>query len=370
MKFSQYDPVTDQSPEGWLLIAELQPDGSYITKKVDPATLGPQGSIGPQGLPGANGANGLTGPQGVTGATGATGAPGPAGATGPAGANGANGTNGTNGANEISNLDGWAIETFEDSSSIATQFARTTTGWSGLSGHSGASIVSRNRAGGVENRMSLSAGEVIRQFGWGSRWNRIQVALLVRINGAANFAGDIFVGVCSGVTNGYGAALTTNAIGVCSLVGAGNTFTFGASINGLLNKYAYSFLGFHTRRAAVVGQTGGSGSTGRTISASESWHALYVFEIDRPFAATTATTVGYTFTVNCTQAVSIEYDFLKKQFLNVIQVPTLVSFLGSGTQTDTINWDESTGVLDCLDIVWTNAANPLEVAAISVRKIF
>lgn len=91
MKFSQYDEVTDQSPEGWLLIAELQPDGSYVTKKVDPATLGPQGSTGPQGLPGETGpigpagAQGLPGPDGPTGLTGPQGGQGNVGPAGPAG---------------------------------------------------------------------------------------------------------------------------------------------------------------------------------------------------------------------------------------------------------------------------------------------
>src|SRR6188768_2745664 len=60
---------------GWLFVAELQDDGSYITKKIAPHNVGAVGPAGQQG------------PQGNQGADGA------------AGANGAAGTNGTNGTN-------------------------------------------------------------------------------------------------------------------------------------------------------------------------------------------------------------------------------------------------------------------------------
>lgn len=87
MKFSQYDEVTNPLPEGWLLIAELQPDASFITKKVSPTVLGPVGATGPQGVIGNTG---LTGPAGVMGVPGPAGVgpagpPGPQGDPGPAG---------------------------------------------------------------------------------------------------------------------------------------------------------------------------------------------------------------------------------------------------------------------------------------------
>lgn len=92
MKFSQYDPVTSPTPEGWLLIAELQPDATFITKKVSPTVLGPVGATGPQGLPGDTGP---IGPAGVMGVPGPNGPAGPAGATGPAGSTGPAGPAGT-----------------------------------------------------------------------------------------------------------------------------------------------------------------------------------------------------------------------------------------------------------------------------------
>lgn len=84
MKFSQYDPVTNPTPEGWLLIAELQPDATFITKKVSPTVLGPVGATGPQGIPGGVGDEGPPGVQGI---------PGPAG-VGPQGPQGNQGIQG------------------------------------------------------------------------------------------------------------------------------------------------------------------------------------------------------------------------------------------------------------------------------------
>lgn len=84
-KVSQYPEVTDSSPQGWLFIAELQPDGSYVTKKVSPDNIGLQGATGPQGLPGQNGTNGTNGTNGADGAPGPKGDTGATGPVGPAG---------------------------------------------------------------------------------------------------------------------------------------------------------------------------------------------------------------------------------------------------------------------------------------------
>jgi len=96
-KISEYSEELSPSPDGFLIMAVLQEDGSFQTKKISPTNIGATGPVGPQGLtgepgpPGADGPAGSAGPPGAdgpagaVGATGATGATGPQGPTGPAG---------------------------------------------------------------------------------------------------------------------------------------------------------------------------------------------------------------------------------------------------------------------------------------------
>lgn len=69
-KISEYPENQDPNPEGFLIMAVDQNDGTFKTFKVQPDQIGAQGAIGPQGA---------TGPAGANGAAGATGPAGPAG---------------------------------------------------------------------------------------------------------------------------------------------------------------------------------------------------------------------------------------------------------------------------------------------------
>jgi len=88
-KISSYPEEIGAAPDGWLLMAVLQPDGTYHTKKIEPDRIGAQGPVGPQGPQGTNGiigvdgADGAPGPQGIQGVQGVQGIQG---ATGPQGA--------------------------------------------------------------------------------------------------------------------------------------------------------------------------------------------------------------------------------------------------------------------------------------------
>lgn len=69
-KISSYAEELSASPNGWLLMAVEQPDGSFHTKKVAPDKIGAQGGVGPQGPQGTNGADGVAGAAGPTGPAG------------------------------------------------------------------------------------------------------------------------------------------------------------------------------------------------------------------------------------------------------------------------------------------------------------
>lgn len=89
-KISSYPEELGASPDGFLLMAVEQLDGSFHTKKIAPDRIGAQGPVGPQGPQGPQGANGsigvdgadgVAGPQGNPGSQGVQGAVGPQGAT-------------------------------------------------------------------------------------------------------------------------------------------------------------------------------------------------------------------------------------------------------------------------------------------------
>lgn len=93
-KISSYPEELGASPDGWLLMAVTQPDGSYHTKKIAPDRIGAQGPVGPQGPQGTNGTDG------VIGMDGAAGAPGPQGPQGIQGIQGVQGIQGIQGATQ------------------------------------------------------------------------------------------------------------------------------------------------------------------------------------------------------------------------------------------------------------------------------
>jgi len=111
-KVSAYPEVTQAAPQGWLFIAELQPDGSYETKKVAPDNIGLQGPVGPQGAAGPAGTNGIIGANGTNGTDGAAGATGPTGPTGPTGSQGFEGVPGLEGPRGATQADSHSVVTY------------------------------------------------------------------------------------------------------------------------------------------------------------------------------------------------------------------------------------------------------------------
>jgi hypothetical protein len=99
-KISSYPEELGASPDGWLLMAVEQPDGSFHTKKIAPDRIGAQGPVGPQGT------NGIIG---VDGADGADGAAGPAGAQGVQGVQGIQGIQGVQGVQGATQADSHSV---------------------------------------------------------------------------------------------------------------------------------------------------------------------------------------------------------------------------------------------------------------------
>lgn len=388
-KVSSYPEVTQPHPQGFLFIAELQPDGSYETKKVSPDNIGLQGPVGPQGAAGTAGTNGLNGTNGVPGADGAAGTPGTNGAPGANGTNGAPGANGTNGTNGTDGVgffenDGVAFDTFESYSAGAITVMDQGIGWKDDGICTGATIVSRTNAGNgttpTENRLSLTSGEYIRKLPWGDAWNRIQLIIGFRVaDVAAAFTGLGYFGLCSGQVNTAGTVNTDNFVGLVFNKGV-NGWTLTAGTNVSYTGYA-SGQTIITRRVNTDTTLGGgtSGSDGRKYSVTEGFKSVLLLEISRPVFANDAASVTYNASVRSTDLTQVEFNHSKTQLWALLhETPTAglagIGGVNIGTGVEAAPgaaFDQSTGKLDTLNFVWPVATGQdFEIAAIGVRKLY
>jgi hypothetical protein len=398
-KVSDYVEATESvSPNGgWLFIAELQDDGSYITKKIAPHNVGAVGPAGAQGIegppgpagsgsPGPAGPAGSNGAPGANGANGADGAPGIDGAPGPAGATGATGATGANGTDAFSTNDGWCLEFFDDYAAGALATPNKGVGWSGDGQITNGTIVSRTIANSkTENRLELNNGEYIRKFYFGSEWHRIQIAILWRFTGSGNFTADGAIGLCNSANfRGFNSANCDNFIGVFYDPASPTTWTDTAET--ALNSYLQSVsTRWATRRVnTTTDQGGGSGSDGRRHSRTEAYRSLLLLEFSRPVAATTATAVTYANAMRSTNVDRINFSASKHEILDLLNAEA-TSTVGSqtawatitgattapaATNTNSFSFDESTGVFDAVNINWNDTSHLMEIAAIGIRKVY
>lgn len=395
-KVSQYAEETSPNPEGFLFMAVDQGDGTFVTKKVRPDTVGAQGPVGPQGPPGdsgpgstgptgptgpagADGAAGPTGPTGPTGAAGATGATGP---TGPTGASGATGPTGPTGpsAYELRVNDTLAWDSIEEYSAGAISTLDKGFNWGPTGSVTGGTVRSRTTfQGTAQNRLAIASGQLLRTLPWADKWQRIIIAVMLRINHGSTFTSDLAFGLCSGTAAPYHTSnATTNFIG---LVRSGSANDFTATAGTRFNYFAASpSLRFATRRSTTTTDRGsGTGSPGQAWLSSEGNLSILMIDIVRPVFATDSTAINYSpayqnMTATNAQfymAKSLMWDCLSNPLSTAAGTHTPVNILtaSSSCTATPFSFDQSTGALDTLNI-WWNHAHELEIAAYGVRKVY
>lgn len=374
-KTTEYSEETTPLPDGFLFMAVKQPDGSFITKKITPDKLGTQGPIGPQGLQGSTGAAGAAGPTGAVGAAGATGATGPTGAAGAAGSTGPTGPAGIN-ITEIVQSKGLAMEYFDDYTPGSISVADQGWGWEddGVI-ESGAIGTQTHIDGRTEQRLQLNNGQYGRRMPWGEKWNRIRIAVLWRVNAGASISNvDGYLGVCNGTTNMAGSATTNNFIGIRWGDGA-STLTFSAGT--VMDKFNMGVsYRFYSRRGTTSTLVAAGGS-GHHVSATEGFLTALVYEVSRPVFALPSTSVSYGHKEVSPSSVDVEYSRAKDALKFLLwDSSTLVTSM-SNTESAVIGtlgtgsgaFDESTGVLDTVNLAWLES-DGLQIAAIGVRKVY
>lgn len=278
-----------------------------------------------------------------------------------------------------------AIEFFEDYSIGSISAFDKGYGWNGNGVGSGCSIVSRTPFGNgnlTQRRLSISSGQYGRKFAWGDSWNRIQIAILWRINHTATFDNSAFYfGLCSGTSNMAGSALCDNFIGMRGPNnGVGDvTFTNGTRMDFFDINPNTRFV---TRRGAGPDsdQGSGAGSNGRHVAATEGWLSLFLIEYSRPTFATDGIPVTYNLGRQTSNATQVEMSLGKGNLLDLfgdtitgsMAGGPLITQVGSGGLagvTASFAFDQSTGKLDAFNFVWDKAFG-CEIAALGARKLF
>jgi hypothetical protein len=288
-------------------------------------------------------------------------------------------------ASELTFKDGLALEFFEDYAVGARTSFDKGYGWGANGVGSGTSIVQRTGFGNTspaQKRLVINSGQYGRQFAWGDSWNRIQIAVLWRLNSAVTFNNSAFYfGVNSGTAAMAADAGTLNFIGMRGPNnGVGDaTFNAGTRVNFFDINPSVRFV---TKRGASPTDLGsGSGSNGRHVSATEGFLSLFLIEISRPTFATDGTSVTYSLGRQMTNLTQVEMSLSKHTLVEVLEGQDFGSTLASGSGlaqiasgglagvVASVSFDQSTGKLDTFNFTWDKAFD-CEIAALGARKLW
>lgn len=289
-------------------------------------------------------------------------------------------------ASELTFKDGLALEFFEDYAVGAITSFNKGYGWSGNGVGTGCSIVQRTGFGNTspaQKRLAIASGQYGRKFAWGDSWNRIQIAILWRLNRASTFGPSAFYfGVCSGTTNMAGSATTDNFIGMQGPNNGATDVTFG---NGTRMDYfdINPSTRFKTKRGAgaPVDLGSGSGSNGRHVASTEGFLSLFLIEISRPTFATDASSVTYSLGRQNTNLTQVEMSLTKHTLVECLEGQDFGSTMASASGMVQIasaglagvvastSFDQSTGKLDSFNFTWDQAFDA-EIAALGARKLW
>ena len=220
---------------------------------------------------------------------------------------------------------------------------------------------------------TLANEEFARTLAIGTDWNKIRLGLLlaVPLDGTNNLPGTaLMLGVCSGKTNPYGAASTTNFVGAALHGSTGGvttgTLTYSA---GSGNPY-FSSGGFWPAVRVGVDLTSGTGVAAAFVLTSNAGSTqrrspLYV-DIQKG-------SPNYTITrwaPSTGQGQFQSGDCSSAEFLASLELPT-PTWLGINltSSAGTVAASETPGALDTVDVFWNKSAFPLEVYALAAYRM-
>lgn len=232
------------------------------------------------------------------------------------------------------------------------------------------SILSRTISAIVDQRLVLTNDQCGRPLSIGTTWNQIRIGMRCAINPQGSTASPpdpgFFFGLCSGTTNMFGSATTTNALGVIT----GSTLNYNAGPPPYYHITTSGLL-----RAKRVGSTLTSGST--MIAATRlpftadptTIRAAMVLEITRG---------SPNYTTQLIVSIGLGVDLPLSIFLAALEaatmadVTTVLNTSGASYNTgsaSTIAFDIVAGDLNTINVSWASAVRTFEISDIAYALI-
>jgi hypothetical protein len=362
-------------------------------------------TVGPAGAAGADGADGAAGAAGAAGADGsewhqAAGVPGGGlGVDGDFYINTSNsdyyekaagvwnlignleGAAGATGGSEVVSDDGGAMDLFETYDTGAITSFDGGIGWGDDGIARNGTIVTRtNERGETIRALSLDTnGEFARGLYVGEDWMGLDILVSWRFNGpAANMTtagNNIYVGLCNGIVNTFKGATTNNFLGL----GIQNQqFTHVSGTRWDYYTGTFSWRAYSRAGTTTTDEGGGSGSSGRRYALTEGHVSTFRLTIIQALVANRSTDRNFTLYLGDTSTTYQEFTAPTRiqHSSNLWQREIAATsknqeWNGGSIQTWTVAHNESTGVLDTLNIVWDNADScDVDLYGVSVRKRF
>ena len=217
--------------------------------------------------------------------------------------------------------------------------------------------------------LTLANEEYARTLAIGSDWTKLRLGLLAALStdGTNDLQGTSLAwGLCAGKTNPFGAASTTNFLGLKFGAYADSDSLFYNANSG--NPYFWSYRGAMTKigatRSIVNGNLVEFHRLATNTGALPRRTALFM-EIAKgsPYFGVTMWSMPLTGMVK---------DFTPAHLLEGLEQPAGIvvngETLGTGSYS-TVAFDEVAGALDTVDLHWNKAAFPLEVYALAAYRV-
>jgi hypothetical protein len=210
--------------------------------------------------------------------------------------------------------------------------------------------------------LTLGNEEYVRTFSFGSAWTKIRLGICYSIRSTTSIGSASFVlGVCSGKTNPYAAATTTNFVGV--------NLTSSNSLTGTITAN-YGPPWYASMSGTVVIKRSGSTTTIGNGSGSI-LYGHYTAASLRAFMIVDITKGSPNYTLSVFRYVNVFNPYLDTAMFtaalnSISDPPTNALAQMSGV---TIACDESAGAFDCFDLFWNDSPNPLDVGYLGATRL-
>lgn len=236
-----------------------------------------------------------------------------------------------------------------------------------------ASIGSRLFNAVGDKYVSLANEELVRTLQIGTDWTKLRIGVLLAVtpDGTNNLASAaLMMGVCSGTTNPYGAASTTNFVGAAFHASAPGATSGTLTYNANSGNPVFTSVGTWpaTRVGTTLGNATGSATAFMLTTNTGSPQRRSPLFLDITKGSPNYTVVRWT--PSSSQSSFLNGDCTLGELLNMLEVvsPTWLGIALSSISA-TIAASETAGAFDSVDLFWNKAGFPLEVYALAVARL-